>query len=350
MTEKIRKRYIEHDADLIDALKQMDQYDCKLLIAVNKDHFEGLISIGDIQRAIISDHPLSTAIIDVMRKNIKVARTTDSFEDVKQMMVQYRMELCPVINEQSEITEVYFWEDIFENEKITIKNNFNLPVVIMAGGFGTRMRPLTHVLPKPLIPIGEKTILQEIYDRFHRYGSNQFYTSVNYKADFIIRYVNELSLPYHVDFIKEDKPLGTAGSLQLLKDKINETFFVHNCDILIENDYSEILEYHQNNRNEITVVAAIKHISLAYGNLETGEKGELISISEKPEMTFKINTGMYILEPHLLDEIPENQFYHITDLIEALKKRNGKVGVYPVTEKSWKDIGNWEAYLKVINE
>ncbi len=346
MIEKANNRYIDHNALLIDALKQMDQYDCKLLIVIKDNNFQGLISIGDIQRAIISDLALSSSITEVMRRNIKIATPKDSFEDIKEMMTLYRMELCPLVNEKNEIKEVYFWEDIFEDKKVRINKQFNLPVVVMAGGFGTRMRPLTYVLPKPLIPIGEKTILQEIYDRFYRYGSNQFYTSVNYKAEFIENFINDLNLPYNVDFFQEDKPLGTAGSLQLLKHKIDKTFFVHNCDILIENDYSEILEYHVNNSNEITIVAAMKHISLAYGTLETGENGELVSLSEKPEMTFKINTGMYILEPHLLNEIPEDKFYHITHLIEDIKKRNGKVGVFPVTEKSWKDIGNWDSYLK----
>ena len=142
--------------------------------------------------------------------------------------------------------------------------------------------------------------------------------------------------------------MGTAGSLFLLKDRIKETFFVNNCDILIDQDYSEILDYHYENKNEITLVAALKNITIPYGTLETGINGSLIELKEKPDLTFKINSGMYILEPHLLNEIPENKVFHITQLIDQVKKRNGKVGVYPVSEKSWKDIGDWNEYLKLI--
>jgi NDP-sugar pyrophosphorylase family protein len=140
--------------------------------------------------------------------------------------------------------------------------------------------------------------------------------------------------------------MGTAGSLSMLKGKIKETFFVSNCDILIDQDYSEILEYHKENKNEITLVAALKHYPIPYGTVETGENGQLLELKEKPELVFKINSGMYILEPHLLHEVPDNQFFHITQLIENVKNRNGNVGVFPVSEKSWRDFGGWDEYLK----
>lgn len=348
--KQIQHRSVNSSTTVINTLKQMDDIGTKLLLVIDSGKFVGLISAGDIQRAIINNISLSTSIIEILRDDIKVAFVDDPFTEIKEMMTKYRMELCPVIDKNNEIVKLLLWEDLFSTESPEPFNKFNLPIVVMAGGFGTRLQPLTHVLPKPLIPIGKKTILQEIYDRFHQYGCNSFYTSVNYKADFIEDYVSKLGLPYKVEFFREDKPMGTAGSLQLLKNKINETFFVHNCDILIENDYSEILDYHRSNKNELTVIAALKHLGLPYGTLETGKNGKLLSFSEKPEMTFKINTGMYILEPHLLQEIPEDSFFHITDLIKKIKTRGGNVGVYPVSEDSWKDIGNWSEYLKFIKK
>jgi len=151
---------------------------------------------------------------------------------------------------------------------------------------------------------------------------------------------------YSIDFFKEDKPLGTAGSLQLLKGKINSTFFVSNCDILIDDEYEEIYNYHKNNSNELTIVSALKHYPIPYGTLETGKNGLLKKIMEKPELNFQINTGFYIVEPHLLNDIPDNEFFHITHLMEKVLKRKGQVGVYPVSEGSWKDIGVWDEYLK----
>ncbi|EIM77234.1 mannose-1-phosphate guanylyltransferase [Nitritalea halalkaliphila LW7] len=326
----------------------MDQLDKKLLLVFEKELFIGLVSIGDIQRAIIKNQSLDSPVKSVLRGSIRYANTSMSIEEIREMMIQHRMEMLPVLDKDKNLVEVYFWEDIFrENEQEF--DSFNIPVVIMAGGFGTRLRPLTNVLPKPLIPIGEKTMLEEIFDRFHRHGCTQFYISVNYKAELINFYLQSLNLPYSTDCFLEEKPLGTAGSLHLLKGKINETFFVSNCDIIIEDDYANILKYHQENKNEITLVAALKHFPIAYGTLETGVDGELLELKEKPELTFKINSGMYVLEPHLIDEIPENEFFHITHLIERVKQRGGKVGVFPVSEKSWKDIGEAHLLAKYFN-
>lgn len=344
----LRNRYIEHTATLLEALKKMDNLDKKLLIVLNQGFFVSLLSAGDIQRAIIQNKPLDTIVASAFRDNIRIAKPEDSYESIKKMMFDYRMELCPIVDDSNAIIDVYFWEDIFSDKKITPKSQFNLPIVIMAGGIGSRLKPLTNVLPKPLIPIGSKTILEHIFERFSNHGSNKFYISVNYKADLIEYYLKSQNLSYDLFYFEEEKPMGTAGSLSLLKDKIKETFFVSNCDIIIDQDYSEILEYHKANNNEITIVAALKHYHIPYGTIETEENGQLTSLQEKPELTFKINSGMYILEPHLLDEIPTDSFFHITHLIEKVKNRGGSVGVFPVSEKSWRDIGEWDEYLKVM--
>ena len=170
-------------------------------------------------------------------------------------------------------------------------------------------------------------------------------------ADFIRHYFDNFSKHnYNIEYFQEDKPLGTAGSLHLLKGKISDTFFVSNCDSILDEDYGEILRYHRDNNNEITVVSVMKTTYIPYGTLETGENGLLKSIQEKPELTFKINTGMYILEPHLLKEIPSDRVYHITFLIDKLVQEGRRVGVYPVNEGSWTDIGNWDEYMKYIHK
>lgn len=327
----------------------MDELDKKLLIVFDEDeNFQGLLSAGDIQRAIINNRSVNTELKEVLRNNIRVAKLENSFEEVKEMMLEFRMELCPVLDTENNIVEVYFWEDIFGDDNIKPREHFNLPVVIMAGGFGTRLRPLTHVIPKPLIPIDDKTMLEHIFERFNVYGCDRFYLSVNYKSSLIEFYLKEQKLPYSISYFEEETPLGTAGSLSLLKEELTETFFVSNCDILIEQDYSEILKYHRENENELTVIAALKNYAIPYGTIETGENGQLLSLNEKPDLTFKINSGMYILEPHLLNDIPKNEFFHITDLIEKIKQKKGNVGVFPVSEKSWKDVGEWDEYLRNI--
>lgn len=352
MIEKFKKYCTQKNVTLLSAIKQMDDIGKKLLIVVENDKYYSLLSIGDIQRAIIKYNRFDIKIESILRpmSKIKIAQENDSVENIRKTMIKYRTEYMPVLNQKKNIINIYFWNDIF-SEGLNVKgSNINLPVVIMAGGKGTRLKPLTNILPKPLIPLGDKTIIEEIIDRFVEIGSTNFLISVNYKAESIIHYFDGIkNKKYSVDFFKEDNPLGTAGSLHLLKEKINKTFFVSNCDIIIEEDYREVYNYHVENKNELTVVAALKHFSIPYGTIETVENGILSSIQEKPELIFKVNSGMYILEPHLLNEIPENEFFHITHLIDKVRKRNGRVGVFPVSEKSWKDIGTWNEYLKNIN-
>lgn len=345
---KIKNRIISDKYTLLDALKVMDSTGFRsLLVLDNKDKFKGILSIGDIQRCLIKNNRMDIVIGDILRKNPKIATVGTPFKEIREVMIKYRMEFIPVINTENELETVYFWEDIFDIDTKIPMSQFDLPVVIMAGGFGTRLRPLTNVLPKPLFPVGEKTILENIFERFSCHGCNTFYVSINYKAELIKYYITKQNLPYNLHFFKEDKPMGSAGSLSLLRGKIKETFFVNNCDILINQDYSEILDFHKLHKNEITVVAALKHFPIAYGTIDTGTNGKLIKLVEKPELTFKINSGMYILEPHLLDEIPDGQFFHITELIEKIKNRHGKVGVFPVSEKSWSDIGNWDEIINL---
>jgi dTDP-glucose pyrophosphorylase len=346
----LKNRTIANNATLVEALKKMDALDKKLLIVLDDNKFAGLLSVGDIQRAVIKNRSLDTKVREVLRKNIRIASPDDTFDTIKKMMFDFRMELCPVVTTDNEIITVYFWEDIFQDFKPHPKGKFKLPVVIMAGGLGTRLRPLTNVLPKPLIPIGEKTMLEEIFDRFIVYGCNDFYVSVNYKAELIKYYIDSRHLPLNINYFIENVPMGTAGSLSLLKGKLKQTFFVSNCDILIEQDYSEILDYHNEQKNEITIIAALKHFPIAYGTLETGDNGHLTELTEKPELTFKINSGMYILEPHLIDEIPCDKVSNITDLIWSLKQNNRKIGVFPVSQTSWIDIGDWREYLSILEK
>lgn len=349
-TTKISQISISPSSTLLFCLKKMDSIRRKLLLVIEEKKYIGLLSIGDIQRAIIKNVSLTLRVDSIMRNDYITAKKTNSIDEIKKLMIQIRSEFMPIIDDDNNLCDVYFWEDLFSEKIIAPIKQFNLPVVIMAGGIGSRLKPLTNVLPKPLIPIGSKTILEDIIERFSNHGCTNYYISVNYKSKLIKYYIQNQNLPYSVEYFEENKPLGTIGSLSLLKDKIKQTFFVSNCDIIIDQDYSEILDYHIASKNEVTLVAAMKTYPIAYGTIETAENGKLLKIIEKPELTFKINTGMYILEPHLLNEIPVNSFFHITQLIENVIKQDRKVGVFPVSEGSWKDIGDWKEYLKEIEQ
>lgn len=342
---------ITPETTLFNALNLMDKIDRKLLLVLDGSKFISLISIGDIQRSILKKVSLDSPVKKVFRNDILVAKITDDKNLILKKMKKERIEFMPVIDEDSNLVDVLFWEDYFENKKITSETKLGLPVVIMAGGEGTRLRPLTNIIPKPLIPIDDKTIVEDIMDKFIDVGCNDFTFSVNYKAEKIKDYFEKIpNKNFTVDYIQEDKPLGTAGSLYLLKNKLNTTFFVSNCDILVDVNLEDLLNYHRENNNVITVVSVLKNYSIPYGTIETSENGQLVSLNEKPNIVYQINSGLYILEPKIFEYLPENQFMHITDLILKLRENNMNVGVFPVSEGSWVDMGNWDEYLKIIKK
>ena len=346
--KKIKDRIISPIATLFDAVKMMDKVASKMLFVFNEDAFIGLLTMGDIQRAIIRNIPLSSCISEIIDSNKVYASVHESQEIISEKMRRMRAECMPVLNDSGQLIDVIFWKELFGTQVKLEKEKIDLPVVIMAGGKGTRLKPLTYVIPKPLIPIGEKTILEEIMDQFVGIGCNKFYMSVNYKYDMIEFYLNQLDKDYDISFFREEKPLGTIGSVSLLKDKITTPFFVSNCDILIDQDYRDVYEYHKENNNDLTIVTAVKSHRIPYGVITTGENGIMEGLSEKPENTYMINTGVYILNPELINEIPENEFFHITHLMDKIRERGGRIGCFPVSEKSWTDIGEWSEYLKMI--
>lgn len=341
---------INNRTSILSAIKQMDVNETKMLLVYDNDKFYSIITIGDIQRAIIKNINLNSPIKDIIVvSKKKFASVNDSEKEIKNMMLSMRAQFMPVIDDNGNLVNVYSWNDFFPTEEVKQKKRIDLPVVIMAGGKGTRLKPLTNVIPKPLIPIGEKTIIEEIMGQFEEIGCSKFYISVNYKVDMLKFYLDKLNLSYDISYFEENRPLGTIGSVSLLKDKISTSFFVSNCDILIDQDYRDVYDYHKENHNDLTIVTAVKSIRIPYGVIESGNDGLLMNLSEKPENPYMINTGVYILEPNLIGEIPENQFFHITDLMQKIKERGGRIGCFPVSEKSWKDLGEWSEYLKMIN-
>ncbi len=349
MIEKIKERIINPSTSLIDAMKQMDSIMVKTLFVMSDDHFEGIITLGDIQRAIINNISLKESVCLILDKGKVYGYESEGEDSIKEKMRKMRAEVMPILNEKGELLDVWFWGDLFKKAEQALREKINLPVVIMAGGKGTRLKPITNVIPKPLVPIGDKTILETILDQFEAIGCKKFYMSINYKADLMRYYLSQLDHKYDIEFFQEEKPLGTIGSVSLLKGKISTPFFVSNCDSIIEQDYRDVYDYHVNNHNDLTIVTMVKSFKIPYGIIETGEDGLMVALSEKPELTYQVNTGVYILNPSCIDEIPEGEFFHITHLMETIKARGGRVGCFPVSEHAWKDMGEWPEYLKMID-
>lgn len=356
MKQEFRDLCVDKRISILAAMQKMDRVGHKLLmvggdVQGSKFKLEGLLSIGAIQRAIVRGVSPKESIEGILRQGIVVCTTRDSDEKIKAEMIRCRSEYMPIVDAAGCVTDVVFWENLFDEAQHTRTTvaKYDMPVVVMAGGEGTRLRPLTNILPKPLLPIGKKTIVETIMDRFVELGSRRFFISLNYMADTIERYLTEHNDGrYDLTFFREDRPMGSGGSLSLIRDKIKEPFWVTNCDNILQQDLAEIVEVHRQNKNEMTVVAAVKGMKLSYGNLITGDHEQVVRVEEKPEFLFRVNTGVYILEPQLLREIPDNQYYPITDLMNTIIKRNGRVGCFPITDGSWCDIGNWEDYTRAL--
>ena len=347
--EKIQERSIQCSMTVIQPLKKMDEVKVKMLFVFDQDHFLSILTIGDIQRAIIKQTALSDSVFTIIDINKKFASPTETKEQIREKMLALRAECMPVVDKNGNLVDVYLWSEMFKSSEPEHREKINLPVVIMAGGKGTRLKPITNVIPKPLVPVGDKTILEVIMDQFEGIGCHKFYMSVNYKADMMELYLSQLEHKYDIEFFMEDKPLGTIGSVSLLKGKITTSFFVSNCDSINEQDYRDVYDYHVSNKNDMTIVTLVKSFKIPYGVIKTGEDGLMQSLQEKPEHTYMVNSGVYILKPELIDEIPEDEFFHVTHLMEKVKARGGRVGCFPVSENSWHDMGEWPEYLKMIN-
>ncbi len=338
---------INPDETIRTALKKMDESAVKTLYVHVNHLLKGAVSDGDIRRAILAGISLEEPVEKIMNIHPTSFDISAEREILKQTFLNKQFESIPLVNKNQEILKVIFWKHIFANEQQSLPELKN-PVVVMAGGRGTRMKPFTHIFPKPLIPVGEKTMIEIIMDEFKKYKINDFYLTVNYKKELLKAYFSDSDY-YKITFVDEPEFLGTAGSLKLLPRKFDTPFFVANCDILIKCDYSEIIDFHTKGDYALTLVASMRHLQIPYGVCEIETGGKLLKIDEKPQYDYLANTGLYVLNPDLVDFIPENKFFHITHLMELLKEKNFKIGVFPVSEKSWVDVGQWDQYNTALN-
>jgi dTDP-glucose pyrophosphorylase len=347
--DEIDRFLIAPDVSIVAAMRQLEDSAEKILIVVDEKHrLIGTLTDGDIRRWIIGGGGLENGIGNVCNRDPVTVGPGFNVDRVRKIMSLKRLNCIPVISRKHVVTDLLFWKDLFVDELRKPSCRLNLPVVIMAGGKGARLDPFTRILPKPLIPIGDKSVIEIIIDRFRRYGVSKFIISVNHKARIIKSFFEEMCPDYQVDFIDEEIPLGTAGCLERLRGAIEGPFIVTNCDIIMECDYGELLDFHTSACNEITMVATVKNYVIPYGVCRMEKGGTLQGIDEKPEYNFLVNTGLYCINPAVLDLVPRDEFFHMTHLIEKALDRGLKVGVFPIGEGSWVDIGEWGEYRKAV--
>ena len=342
---------IHPKATIKEAMEFLNKTAEKVLLVVDDDDqtLIGTLTDGDIRRYILEGRNLSGTIENAYMPNpIFVFQKDFNLEKAKRALTENKIDLVPILDQNKIVVDFITWGMAFGNTKRSEDQRLNVPVVIMAGGKGTRLEPFTRVLPKPLIPVGDKPVIDHIVDRFRVYGVSQFYLTVHHMSKIMRAYFEENEPDYSIGFAEEDKPRGTAGSLKLLADKLNKPFFVSNCDIIIETDYADLYRFHTQNRHDITLVASAKQFNIPYGICEINSNGSLERIKEKPEYNFLVNAGMYVLNPAVLELIPDNQLFHITHLIDKVREKGGVVGVYPVSENAWIDVGQWAEYKKAL--
>ncbi len=335
----INELFLHRDATLLQAMRQLDATGRRILFVTDEqDTLLGALTDGDVRRFIVGGGDVNAPAEQAANKNPRRLAVGERYT-AQSYLRAHGIDAVPLVDDDGHVVDVVF-DNRLENAPC---GQIDLPVVMMAGGLGTRLYPYTKILPKPLIPIGEKPIAEHIIDNFCRFGCRDFRLVVNYRKNMIKSYFSELDTDYTVTYQDEDKPLGTGGGLAFLKGQLNGTFILTNCDILVRADYADIYRYHKEHGNKITMVCAFQHTTIPYGVVELAEEGRIARMTEKPQMNFLTNTGVYLVEPEVVEEMEDGVAIGFPDIIEKWRARdNNTVGVYPVSENCWMDMGQME--------
>lgn len=316
-----------------EAMQKINANNGEVLFLVNEQgKLAGCITDGDIRRFLLAGGRIGDAVMEAANRNPKFAY---SIEEAVSLYHKKNFVSIPIINFDGNIVDLYTGDGTVIKKREALA----IPVVINAGGRGTRLDPFTRVLPKPLIPIGELPIIEHIMKEFRSYSCDNFHIIVNYKRELLKAYFAENETQYNITWHDEEKPLGTGGGLSLLRGKLVGTFFFTNCDNLLRANYERMLQFHRERQNVITMVCAYKNFSIPYGVIEMGVNGRIESMKEKPIMSFLTNTGIYLVEPEVLNDIEDNVSIGFPDIVEKERQKGNNVAVFPVSENEWMDMG-----------
>jgi len=341
ITYEIEKYVADCSVSVVQAMQKIDGGARGILFLVDADNtLVGCVTDGDIRRWIIRTADLSSSVDVFMNRN-PIYVDFDSMEDTERIIFEKTISAVPVVDENHIIKAIAI-RSVYNGKGSTDESLKGVPVVIMAGGMGTRLYPYTKILPKPLIPIGDIPIVERIINKFVDRGVDKLYMTVNYKKGMIKSYFDEIPRDYRIVYVEENKPLGTGGSIKLIKDTFDKPIIVTNCDILIEADLNKIYKFHLESGNGITIVSSVKNTVIPYGVLKIKENGIVEEMKEKPSLSHLINTGMYVLSPELIELIPSDSFYHMTHLVDRCLADGIKVGIFPISEDSYLDMGELE--------
>jgi dTDP-glucose pyrophosphorylase len=344
MNSKLENLFASENSSIKEILGILDKGAKGIVFIVDKEkRLKGTITDGDVRRAILSGAGLEDNVSNIVHKNPVYISCGMNREKIKDIFIKKAVKVIPVVDDNNRVVDLISINDILLPEG---KKN---PVIIMAGGLGTRLKDLTKEVPKPMLKVGHDPILQHIISNFKQYGYNKILISVNYKSEIIENYFQDgLAYGVKIDYIRENKRLGTAGGIKLANDYIDKPFFVINGDIFTNLNVDNMMKFHIENKFDITVGTRKHSFQIPYGVIET-EDNFIKKLKEKPAIDYLINAGVYCLNPNLIKFIPNNQYFEITDLIGICIKNGGKVGSYEIKDY-WMDIGRMEDYNKVNND
>lgn len=335
---------VKETTSIKEVLQIIDKSSKQLAIVVDKNKkLLGTISDGDIRRALLKNMSLSESVKDIYFKNPTVVNINNSKEEIINICRVKKIHQIPVVDDNGNLIGIEILDELISKEEKTNK------VILMVGGLGTRLRPLTENTPKPMLKVGNKPILQTIVEKFAEYGYTNIIMCVNYKSHMIQDYFGDgKEFGVNIEYVLENHRMGTAGALSLLKDKPNEPFFVMNGDLLTNVNFEHLHNYHLSNNSLGTMCVREYDFQVPYGVVNISNS-KITSIEEKPTHKFFVSAGIYMLSPEVLDYIPQNQFYDMPTLFEKIISEGKNTISFPLREY-WLDIGRIEEYKKANEE
>ena len=338
--KNVLKICIQSNKTLFDVLKNLENEESQIVLIINEKGKLGTISDGDIRRHLITGNTLETKVSDVMNKKFISVYQGEKKQRILQIMREKGINQIPVISDSGKILEIVLLKELIE-----VKDYIDNPVLIMAGGIGSRLRPFTENCPKPMLKVGDKPILEILIEQLIDNGFSNFYISVNYLKEQIIEYFED-GHKWNVDikYLIEKKPLGTAGALSLLPKEINKPFIVINGDILTKFNMKQLIDFHEKNKSYLTICARDYELKVPFGVIETNGI-ELKKLLRKPTYRNYINAGVYTFDSEVLKIISREETIDMPVLIERLKSLNKKIIICPIHEY-WIDIGQHETLNK----
>ena len=320
-----------------EAMRIIDQGAAQIALVVDEQQrLVGTLTDGDIRRGLLKGETLKAPTERLMNSDFRSVGSSDDQGVVLEMMRREVLRQIPVLDQEGRVVELLLLQELLNPQQLSNA------VVIMAGGKGTRLRPHTESCPKPMLPVGDKPMLEILLEQCIASGFRTFYFSVNYLKEQIIEYFSDGSRwGVSINYLVEDEPLGTAGSLQLLPDSLNEPFLVLNGDVLTRLDPSQLLQFHTEHHAQATLCVREHELTVPFGVVQT-EGTELAGFEEKPTYRHQVNAGVYVIDPLLLPLLPSHQFTDMPSLLLAAQDAGHRVTVCPIHE-NWLDVGRPEA-------